>query len=236
MERAMAQDAAKNLELLALFVEIDVKTIVQSAVVMRNADLRFDQFERKEELFATNPANTVAYQGMHALEGQAIVRIAEALGKDAKLVAEGTDLRRKADLVCHRDAISHAFTVGDAWRKKANQEFDAGGRQWHDRKAALVWDMWRSLNEELAKLGKPQRDLTVGIGWQHAAVLHLIMRCSVKAGVALPTEQDMFDHLQKFRDRYVELLEQAPNGRNLEAEARSRARRDELRQRWSKSV
>ncbi len=231
----MERDPAKDQETLAMFVEMDVKTAAQSAIVMFNADLRFDQCERKGDLFATNPANTVAYQAMRAAESQAIVRISEALGKSAGLLPEGTDLRRKADLVCHRHVISHAYTTGDAWDRKWMREFDASNRQWLDVKAALVWDMWRSLNEELAKLGRPTRDMTVGIGWQHAAMLHLIMRSSVKAGVALPTEQDMYDHLQRFRDRYIQLLEEAPDGRNLEAEARSRARREEMRRRWSKS-
>jgi hypothetical protein len=107
--------------------------------------------------------------------------------------------------------------------------------KWLDRKAALVWDMWRSLNEELAKLGKPLRDMPVGIGWQHAAVLHLNMRCSVKSGVQLPTEQDMLEHLKKFRDDFIELLEREPEARDPEAEAQSRARKKELRRRWSTS-
>jgi len=231
----MGLDPNKALETLALFVGIDVKTVVQAAIVTLNADLRFEQCERKEELFATNPANGVAYQAMHALEGQAIVRVAEALGKDAGLLPEGTDLRRKADLVCHRDAISHAYTTGDAWRKKAMQEFAESDRQWLDRKAALVWDMWRSLDEVLVERGLERREMTVGIGSQHAAILHLIMRTSVKPDVEIPTEQSMLEHLQKFRDDYIKLLENAPDGRNTEAEARSRARKEALRQRWSKS-
>jgi len=43
----------------------------------------------KTQVFWTNPANTVAYQAMHAYEGQAIVRVAEALGKDAGLLPDG---------------------------------------------------------------------------------------------------------------------------------------------------
>jgi hypothetical protein len=38
--------------------------------------------------------------------------------------------RRKADLVCHRHAVSHAYTTGDAWHQKSMQEFDASNRQW----------------------------------------------------------------------------------------------------------
>lgn len=231
----MARDPNKDLETLALFVELDVKTVVQAAIVTLNADLRFAQCDRKEELFAMNPANAVAYQAMHALEGQAIVRVAEALGKDAGLLPEGTDLRRKADLVCHRDAISHAYTTDDAWRKKPMQEFAASDRQWLDRKAALVWDMWRSLNELLVECGLSPRDMTVGIGAQHAAIVHLIMRSAVKSDVPLPSETDILEHLQKFRDDYIKRLEKAPDGRNPEAEARSLARKEALRQRWNKS-
>jgi hypothetical protein len=78
----MARDPNKDIETLALFAELDVKTVVQAAIVTLNADLRFAECDRKEELFTMNPANTVAYQAMHALEGQGIVRVAEALGKD----------------------------------------------------------------------------------------------------------------------------------------------------------
>jgi hypothetical protein len=228
----MGRDPNKDLETLALFTSGDVKTAVQAAIVTLNADLRFAQCERKEELFATNPANTVAYQAMHALEGEAIVRVSEALGKDAGLLPAGTEVRRKADLVCHRHAISHAYTI--SWTNPKMQEFAARDRQWLDRKAALVWDMWRSLNELLVERDLPSGDMTVGIGWQHAAIVHLIMRSSVKPGVELPSEQSIFEHLQKFRDDYINLLVKEPDGRNQEAEDRSRARKEERRGRWSK--
>ena len=228
----MAQDANKKLETLALFVDLDVKTAVQAAIVTLNADLRFAQCERKQELFATNPANTVAYQAMLALEQQAIVRVAEALGRDAGLLPEGTNVRRKADLVCHRDAISHAYTV--TWRKPAMQDFFNAGRQWIDRRAAVVWDMWRSLNELLIERGLAARDMTVGIGWQHAAIVHLMLRSAVKAGVDIPTEQSIGEHLQTFRDDFLDLLVEEPQGRDLDAESRSREHKESLRERWAK--
>lgn len=230
----MAQDPNTGLGMLALFIETDVKTVVQAGIVTLNADLRFAQCDRKEEVFAMNPANAVAYQAMRALEHQAIVRVAEALGKDAQLLPEGTTLRRNADLVWHRDAISHAYTADDAWRRKPMREFAASDRQWLDRKAALVWDMWRSLNELLFERGLPSRGMTVGLGAQHAGLVHSIMRASVKPDVVLPSEDEIIEHLQKFRDDYIKLLERAPDGRNAEAEARSLARKEASRQRWNK--
>lgn len=233
----MERDPVKDLETLALFVDNDVKTAVQAAIVTLNVTLRFEVLtdEQKRGLYVTNPANTVAFSAMRALEDQSIVRVAEALGKDANLLPPGTEIRAKADLVCHRDAISHVYTV--RWRKPANQEFADAHRQFTDLRAALVWDVWRDLNAELAKLGKPQRDMTVAIGWQHAALVHHILRTALKPEyhAAIPTEQSIFDHLAKFRDDFLNLLVEKPDGRSREDEQRAVARREEMRKRWSKS-
>ena len=90
-------------------------------------------------------------------------------------------------------------------------------------------------DDSQTKLGLSPRDMTVGIGAQHAAIVHLIMRSAVKPDVALPSEIEILEHLHKFRDDYIKLLEKAPDGRNPEAEARSLARKEALRQRWNKS-
>lgn len=233
----MERDPVKDLETLVLFIDGDVKTAVQAAIVTLDVTLRFERMtlERKRTLYVTNPANTVAFQAMRALEDQAIVRVAEALGKDANLLPPDTELRAKADLVCHRNAISHAYTI--AWRKPGMQEFFDAHRQWSDARAAIVWDVWRELNDELVKLGKPARDMTVGIGWQHATMLHHILRMALRPEyhAAIPTEQSIFEYLPKFRDDFLDLLVKKPDGRNQESEQQSLAHLEEQRRRWSKS-
>lgn len=172
---------------------------------------------------------------MVALEERSIVRVAKAFGRDAGLLPEGTDIRAKADLVCHRDSISHAYTV--KWRKAAMQSFTDANRQWIDRRAAIVWDAWRSLNDKLVERGRPERDMTVAIGWEHAAIVHHMLRMSVRPEfhAQIPAEESILEHLQKFRDDFLDLLVEKLDGRSQEDEQRALARRDELRRRWSKS-
>jgi hypothetical protein len=233
----MERDPAKDLETLVLFVDSDVKTVVQAALVTLDVTLRFERLtpEQKRALYVTNPANTVAFQAMRALEDQAIVRVAEALGKEAKLLPRGTELPAKVALVHHRNAISHPYIV--VWTSPGMQPFFDANRQWHDIRAAIVWDVWRSLNDELVKLGKPARDMTVGIYWQHAALVHHILRASLRPEyhAAIPSEQSILDHLPRFRDDFLKLLVEKPDGRNQEAEHSSLAHHEEQRQRWSKS-
>lgn len=234
----MPRDPDKDLETLALFVDLDVKSAVQAAIVTLNVTLRFEQLEtaeRKKQLYVTNPANTVAFRAMVALEERSVVHVAEAFGRDAGLLPEGTEIRAKADLVCHRDSISHAYTV--RWRKPAMQAFADASRHWTDRRAAIVWDAWRSLNDELARRGKPQRDMTVVIGWQHAALVHHMLRASVRPEFhgQMPTEESILEHLQKFRDDFLDLLVEKPDGRRQEEEQRALDRQEEMRRRWSKS-
>lgn len=202
-------DEGKSLATFALFMSMDVISAVQAAIVTQAAALYFHQHR---DLFACNPANTFPYVATAALEERSVVRVAEHLKNEHKLLPTSVEVRRKAQLINHRDALSHTLVL--RWRRPAMQEFFDADRHWTDRRAALVWDMWRSVNESLRELHQAPRDETVPVGWHHAATLHAILRLSMKPEhwSAIPDENALTGVLQKFRDDFLDLLVKRPDG------------------------
>lgn len=200
---------AKDLATLALFLSMDVAQALEAAIATQAADLYFAQ---QGELFWLNPANTFPHLALAALEERAVVRIAEGLKNKRMLVAASGSVRRKADLIGHRNVLSHSYMI--QWSDPKMQTFYDSDRQWTDRRAALVWDMWRSINERLRELGQSPRDEQIVIGAPMAMMLHNILRLSVKpeSAASIPTETILLDHLTKFRDQFLDLLVKNPDG------------------------
>ncbi|MDQ3363908.1 MAG: hypothetical protein M3680_00545 [Myxococcota bacterium] len=208
--KGLAAREAKDLSTWALFISLDVSFAIQAAIVTQAASLYF--FQHKA-LFAWNPANMFQYIALGALEERSVVRIAEALKDEHGMMSAAVaTVRRRMDLRNHRDALSHTQTI--RWKRPAMQEFFDSDKQWTDRRAGLVWDMWRSINERLRELGQPTVSNEIPVGPPHAVMLHAILRASVKpeAVAAVPDETTLLGHLQKFRDDFLDLLVARPDG------------------------
>src|SRR6267143_581487 len=141
-------EPAKSIETLALFITIDVMMAVQSSLVRAAADMLFHS--RRED-FHNNPANTMTHQGLAAIEERATVHISEVLKNENGIFILSPDLRWALDLKLHRHALSHPATI--KWRDAEMQRFFDAKRPYRDRRAAIIWDLQRSVNEELKRHG-----------------------------------------------------------------------------------
>lgn len=182
---------------------------------MRAADLLFYEAQaraksegRTEFEFWNNPANTITYSGMRALEEQSIVHLAEVLRNPT--LAVPPEVRHVKDLAHHRDAASHPYVL--EWRKKEMQEFHDQKRKYRDVRAALVWDMKKSVDELLLKAGRtPKRAFEVNVQMVHAlrAVFQGCMRPEALAWTN--DEGALLDSLKRFWVGFNDyLLRRAP--------------------------
>jgi hypothetical protein len=194
----------KSLELLGTFIHIDVVTAIQSALVRTVAS---GFFHKNKDAFAWNPANTLLYQSLRALEERAVVHISETLKDPERIFEFPTDLRGRIDLELHRTALSHPGTV--RWRKAGMQEFFDADRHWRDNRAAIVWDLQRSINEELAKVGAEPKLTSVAVTPEMAVLVSAILRCSVRAESreTIPPEKMLLDWLNEKQGEWIKILE-----------------------------
>lgn len=197
-----------NLQDIALFISGHARTAMLSKIIMWAADLFF---AKMKEAFTQNPANTAPYRALHASENEAIIQIAGILKDENHLFPILGTIRRKGDLISHRDVIGHPNVV--AWRKPANQQFVDEDRQWRDLKAALVWDMQRSVNELLTEVGGKIYIDEFAPSYEYAAMLHLILELSMKVPVSLDIAELQKCLVEGFYPKYREFLEKHPDGR-----------------------
>ena len=164
-------------------------------------------FHEHREWFRTNPDNTLASCALAALEERSVVHIAEHLKDDNQALDLPENIRRASDLLLHRDALSHPFTV--TWRKRKMQQFHDEDRRWRDVRAALVWDLQLALNEMLRGLGTEPRLTEIVVTPDMAVMLSTIMRLSMRPdalATVLPTEVALLEALSVFRDRYLDFV------------------------------
>lgn len=203
-------DEVQDLEMLNVFLGVHVFQTIEASVVMGAARLPFAEHP---EWFFTNPANTLVYRALHALEERTVVQIAEILRDEKRIFTNVGEIRRKAELLLHRTILSHPSSV--KWHTPEKQQFFDERRQWTDLRAALVWDMNASVNERLRALGRePQiRHHEVHVGM--AIALHSILRLSIRGEMhgLIPDEKTLFETLQTFQGRFIEFLEKRPDGR-----------------------
>lgn len=208
--RRVTSTELRNLEILALFIRIDVKRAIEAAVVTTAARM---PFQARPSDFFTNPANTFVYAAMDALEERSIVAISEIVENQARTFELATDIRRRADLVRHRHVLSHPATV--RWQKQWMQEFTDDDRQYLDVRPALVWDLQRSVNERLRELGGSPRPETIDVLPGMAIAVRDIWRLSMTEAAQrqrLPSEPDVMTSLVPFRDRFLDFLIRHPDG------------------------
>jgi len=230
----ISQDPVENLSHLALFISEDVRSAMRASLVTFIAEAWFHQFSREEQekRFRTHPANNLVYSALKALEEQSIVRIYETLYDEHKLHPHGAEIRRKDDLHAHRNAISHPATV--KWRRAWMQEFADAGRDGHDWRPAQIWDLQRSINEELGKHGRKLHNETIPVTFDMAASLRLILDLARLPDYQLPTVELLLEYMQHEGPKYQATLEKHPDGmRDLEKEKERAERRLLRKERWA---
>ncbi|MEE9287904.1 MAG: hypothetical protein V3W33_07495 [Gammaproteobacteria bacterium] len=206
----MAENDLGDLERLNILIALEVRQAMQASIVMIAAAAAF---AGNRKWFVQNPANTLPFAALQALEKGATVTIAEVLKAEHGTFPVTMTIRRKADLIAHRNSISHPVTV--KWRRPEMQAFSDGHREWLDLRPALIWDMQRSINEELKRAGRRVWNDEVNITPEMAMLLELIFKLSARPEalpyLSAPTE-DMQASLQEFRDNYLDFLVEHPDG------------------------
>lgn len=207
----MAESDLENLEMLNLLIALEVRLAMQASIVITAATA---EFARHREWFVQNPANTLPFVALQALEKGATVTMAEVLKDEQGTFPVSVTIRRKADLFAHRNSISHPVTV--KWRRPEMQAFNDEHREWLDLRPALIWDMQRSINEELKLAGRQIHNDEVDITPEMAMLLDLIFKLSARPEAlpffSVPTE-DIQANLQRFRDTYLDFLVEHLEGR-----------------------
>ena len=230
----ISKDPVENLSNLSLFIANDIRSAMTASFVTSIANAWFYQFAREEQekRFRTHPANNIVYAGLKALEEQAIVRIYETLYDEHDLHPHTTEIRRMEDLRGHRDAISHPMTA--KWRRPWMQKFADAVRDGHDWRPAQVWDVQRSINEEVRKHGRKTHNETIPVTFDMAASLRLILDLSRLPDYEVPTVELLFAYMQNDLPKYQAKLEAHPDGmRDLEKEKERAERRKARAERWA---
>jgi hypothetical protein len=221
---AVSKDPAKNLQTLALFIAMRVRSAMMAAYVARVADRWFYQRSEEEQrrLFRTNPANTTTYAALAALFGRSVVSISECLKDEHKIHPLSVEIRRKLDkldLALHRNAISHSATI--KWRDSRMQEFADADRGWCEDRPALVWEASRLLNEELRKGNQGVHNEKIQVTYEMAVPLRTILEMSMSEEP--PAWERLFLYLQQNAATYQAQLEKHPDGGRDPAKERDRA-------------
>jgi hypothetical protein len=202
------ETALHDLRVLNTFTFGEVRDVVEPGMVLLSADHFFFR-DPEHRNFFWNPANTLPYQALRALQERALVHIAEVLKQ--KVFNVSATVRRKADVINHRDAVSHPLTV--QWRRPEMRAFSDENRKWLDHRPCLVSDMHRSIIEELRAAGEQPELESVDVTDAMAIMLVTILRLSVKTQVQVGTEGELLAYLRKFLPSYIAQLERDPDGR-----------------------
>jgi hypothetical protein len=196
---------AESLKLLDSFIHLHVVHVMEAAIVRGAARLTFR--EKRDEWFRTNPANCLPYQALVALEERSVVHIAEHLKDDTQALDLPADIRRSSDLLLHRNALSHPYTL--TWRRGEMQRFHDEERHWRDVRPALVWGLQLEVNELLRRHSIAPTltgiEVTPGMAVMHSGIMRLTMTPDAVVTV-LPTEAALVDALAAFRDRYLDFV------------------------------
>ena len=140
------RDPVKNLEVVALFISSSVQQALQASVVELYS---IQIFASDKERYRTHPMNCLHGAGLRAIQQQSLLHI-DAVLQSPQLQPLPVQVRRKFDLMLHRNKIAHPLEV--KWRK-AMSEFVQEKRDLYDYKPALIWDMQRSINDALRARG-----------------------------------------------------------------------------------
>lgn len=184
----------------SLFIAIDLDMAMQCALVTTAADFLF---AHKPASFQTNPANTLSYAALKSLEDRSIVHVVELLR--SPIMKDGiSGLRHLDALTLHRDAVSHPYVV--EWRRREMQEFHDAKRKYLDVRAALLWDLNASIDEQLVAEGSSPRNDVLRPTAESAMLLSTILRLSMLPEAGPPNEQLAEEMLAAFRPRFLDFV------------------------------
>jgi len=211
METPPLDDPVVNLEVISLYIRPSVTHALQASMIRTFAGASYATYKAR---YRTNPSNNLHSIALASLEATSLVRISEVL-KEGLLgpIPEKTEIRRKADLVLHRHSVSHPVMV--KWSDPRMQEFTKAKRPQFDSRPALIWDMQRSINDELRTHKREVHLDTIPVTPDMATLLRSITACAVKASehAWVLSEAAFYKYLQLYRDDYLLYLEGMPDGR-----------------------
>lgn len=209
MLRMDARKSLSGLEDIALLTSTSVLHALQAALVTHMADVWFMTGPR--DVYTRNPANSLEYIALTALEEREVIYIAEVLLDEHKVHQTDAPIRRKQELFLHRDALSHPVTV--KWRAPDRQQFFDDHGRWTHLRPAIVWDFQKSVNEELRKRGRrPLGNEGISVTEEMATMLSMMLRSSIRPDCGVPPLTDLLRHMRDAAPKYIEALEQHPDG------------------------
>jgi len=198
-------------QIINLTAAVPIMRALQAGLVTCAAKTSFDD-EARRHWFFTNPANSVVYAAFAALERDSVVNVYEIIQRELKDMTGESELRRTTELLQHRVAVAHPDRSG--WTKPVMQEFRAQRLDLLDIRAALLWDLQRSVNQAAAKFGIASQNSDIVVTMELASSLRLIFASSMKSefSCALPDASALLKELSDFRIRYLAMLEEHPDG------------------------
>lgn len=196
----MNNDQLENLKTIHLLIVNPVLNAMSAAMIMAYCD---HIFKRSKQNFYNNPANTYSYRSLQALEEISIVEIAEAL-KTKKNI--GINLSKKGEIIKHRHAISHPYTV--VWRDKEMQKFHDENKYFNDFKAMIVWDIFKTIIGVLKKNNCQILFDDIVVKPEMATVFKTILDYSLKNQTedSLSIEVVLFEKLQEFKSKFIDFV------------------------------
>jgi hypothetical protein len=205
-------DRKTSLEFLNISSSLWVWRGLQAGLVKHAAMMPFYD-KAKRSLFWTNPANTLTYQALDALEESCIVQICEVIQREFPDMTGELPFRRAIEILAHRNAISHPGRSG--WRKEFMQKFHDENRHRWDLRGAIIWDLQKSINEVTKNNEFGPQNADHHMNLETAASLRQIWIYSMNENGEriLPTLDKLLCQLEELKPKYIEMLEQYPDGR-----------------------
>jgi hypothetical protein len=198
---------SKDLEIVALFASDPARKALRSSFVMKAASAFFYDAVQK---FAAHPSSTLVYQGLEALENEAVVQLAELLRDEHNLFPVARQIRGRDQLLRHRDMISHPSTV--RWRSPDRQQFADDGHKWSPVRVGLIWDVQKAINERLVAEHMEIRVNDVPVDFEMALTLNFILARSVRMDVQPHPPDALHGYLNQQKPGFIRALEAHPDG------------------------
>lgn len=206
----MGTDPKRDIEILALFAAMPIRSALEADLVTFAADAYFEA--HGEAAFRMNPANTLPYRALTHLRNGAILMLSEALRGASKFHPVDEDLDLEA-LTMVRDMIAHP--VKAQWRKPDRQVF-AESHHHGGVRVGLVWTIAKKFDAALATYRVNRGPLAnVPIHSEMAEMLRLILTASAKEPAQIHDAASLLEFLKRVKDRYITVrLEAFPRGIN----------------------
>ena len=197
-ERRMEKEV-RNLEILNTGICLHVYNALCSSLVTNYVQLIF---QNNKAAYWNNTANNLIYAGQKALEEQSIIQMVEWIKGNDRDLPPSLNIAHKADLICHRDYLSHPYLPKYFPRM---EKFIEQRRHWFDFRPALIWQMQKSINECLEQHKLRIQNSEVAVRPDMVLMVEGILKVSINEKVlnTIPSMVQIHEALVKFRDEYV---------------------------------